>query len=38
MTDRDWICGTPYVLEAVRAMARARAALEDGSRKGRESP
>jgi len=27
-TDRDWICGTPHVLRAVRQMAEARAALE----------
>jgi len=28
MTDRDWICGTPHVLDAVRDLAETRAALE----------
>ena len=27
VTDADWICGTPHVLRAVRAMAEAREAL-----------
>ncbi|MFE3835531.1 ABC transporter substrate-binding protein [Pseudogemmobacter sonorensis] len=32
-TDADWVCGTPHVLRAVAAMARARAAFE-----ARETP
>ncbi len=27
-TDRDWICGTPHVLRAVRSLAEARDALD----------
>ncbi|OYU17937.1 MAG: cobalamin ABC transporter substrate-binding protein [Rhodobacteraceae bacterium PARR1] len=28
MSDADWVCGTPYLLNAVRGMADARRALE----------
>lgn len=28
VTDADWVCGTPYMLRAVAAMAEARRALE----------
>jgi iron complex transport system substrate-binding protein len=28
MSDADWVCGTPYLLNAVRGMAEARHALE----------
>ncbi len=28
MSDADWVCGTPYLLKAVRGMADARRALE----------
>lgn len=30
MSDADWVCGTPYLLNAVRGMADARRALEAG--------
>lgn len=30
MTDRDWVCGTPRVLDAVAGLAGLRAALEVG--------
>lgn len=30
ITDADWICGTPYLLRAIEAMAQARAALGTG--------
>lgn len=29
MSDADWVCGTPYLLNAVRGMAEARRALEE---------
>lgn len=29
MSDADWVCGTPYLLNAVRGMAEARHALGD---------
>lgn len=29
VTDADWVCGTPFILRAVRAMATARRALGD---------
>lgn len=29
MSDADWVCGTPYLLNAVRGMAEARRALGD---------
>ncbi|MEY4695596.1 MAG: hypothetical protein RIT14_24 [Pseudomonadota bacterium] len=28
LTDADWVCGTPYLLRAIRGMAEARRALE----------
>jgi iron complex transport system substrate-binding protein len=30
ITDADWVCGTPYLLRAIEAMAQARAALGTG--------
>ena len=30
LTDRDWICGTPLVLDAVRAMRDLRLTYEAG--------
>lgn len=30
VTDRDWVCGTPYALRAVQAMADLRRAVEAG--------
>ncbi|MEE4120326.1 MAG: ABC transporter substrate-binding protein [Paracoccaceae bacterium] len=32
-TDRDWICGTPHVLRAVRQMSQARTTLEPATDK-----
>jgi iron complex transport system substrate-binding protein len=29
MSDRDWICGTPFVLRAIEDLAAARLAMED---------
>ncbi len=28
MTDRDWVCGTPYVLRAIKALAEDRRKME----------
>ena len=30
LTDADWVCGTPYLLRAIRGMAEARRGLGDG--------
>lgn len=30
MMDRDWVCGTPFVLQAIDAMADLRRTLQDG--------
>ncbi|MEM6577389.1 MAG: ABC transporter substrate-binding protein [Pseudomonadota bacterium] len=30
MTDRDWVCGTPYVLRAIEALSQARQNLVGG--------
>jgi iron complex transport system substrate-binding protein len=32
MSDRDWICGTPYVLRAIEDLAAARLAMKDQSK------
>jgi iron complex transport system substrate-binding protein len=32
MSDRDWICGTPYVLRAIEDLAAARLAIKDQSK------
>ncbi|MFT4151811.1 MAG: ABC transporter substrate-binding protein [Paracoccaceae bacterium] len=32
MSDADWVCGTPYMLRAIAAMAAARRALEPSAR------
>lgn len=31
MSDADWVCGTPYLLRAVRAMAEARHAISEST-------
>ena len=30
LSDRDWVCGTPYVLRAVEALAKARFSHQQG--------
>ncbi|WP_300074227.1 ABC transporter substrate-binding protein [uncultured Ruegeria sp.] len=32
MSDRDWVCGTPYVLNAVRELGKARDAWQEGNK------
>lgn len=38
VTDQDWICGTPYVLRAIDALAEVRRELESASEPPRKEP